>query len=272
MAKRIVTKVGYVFSVVIDEEYKAFFQFICIDRNNLGGDTIRVFKRKYPLDYKPVIEDVIKDDVLFYTHTILKFGIAEGSWHKVGKSAELGLEGLDGIWFGSTHGENYDVETHVSTKVDPLDNWHLWKANGVSIWSTKPSLEVVPDIEPGGVYPYSWVNERVKFGYYRNTSDLYDMVKRIPRENISSFMKRVFRRKEYYFHFLGENLVRIVYPESDGKLVKTEIDSVGDNWDSLKLWDINWKAYDFINESDFESVWNAVPYSDGMNIPLDVVC
>lgn len=77
MAKRIASKIGDIFCVEIESENKAYFQYIANDMTQLNSSVIRVFKKRYPMDYIFSIEDVVSDDVEFYAHTILKFGIQE---------------------------------------------------------------------------------------------------------------------------------------------------------------------------------------------------
>lgn len=84
--KRIVTRIGNVFCAEIDNECKRFFQYVANDIECLNSSVIRVFKTKYPMDYKPNIEEIVKDEVEFYAHTILKFGIVFNAWYKVGTS------------------------------------------------------------------------------------------------------------------------------------------------------------------------------------------
>lgn len=45
MAKRIVTKIGDIFSVTLDNGNLRFFQYIANDSSCLGGSVIRVFKK-----------------------------------------------------------------------------------------------------------------------------------------------------------------------------------------------------------------------------------
>lgn len=90
MAKRIVTKIGDLFCVEIDNEYKCYFQYVANDITILNSSVIRVFKKRYPLDYHPVMDEVVKDEVYFYAHTILKFGIYYNIWYKVGKHHYIG--------------------------------------------------------------------------------------------------------------------------------------------------------------------------------------
>lgn len=51
MAKRIVTKMGDIFCVEIDNGYKRFFQYIINDIEALNSSVIRVFKTHYPLTF-----------------------------------------------------------------------------------------------------------------------------------------------------------------------------------------------------------------------------
>ena len=71
--KRIVTKIGDVFCAEIDGEFKAYFQYVANDLTQLNSSVIRVFKKRYPMDYVPVIEEIVKDEVLFYAHTVLRW-------------------------------------------------------------------------------------------------------------------------------------------------------------------------------------------------------
>ena len=87
--KRIVTKIGDVFCAEIDGQYKRFFQYFAIDSTQLNSSVIRVFKRHYPMDYVPVISDIVVGSVEFYAHTMLKGGITANAWYKIGKSSVL---------------------------------------------------------------------------------------------------------------------------------------------------------------------------------------
>ena len=102
--KRIVTKIGDIFSVGLDDKKKRFFQYIAIDETMLGGSVIRVFKRMYKVDLEPSFEEIVSDDVDFYTHTSLKIGMQEGYWQKIGRNLNIG--DTENIYF-RTVGELY---------------------------------------------------------------------------------------------------------------------------------------------------------------------
>ena len=68
--KRVMTRVGDIFCVELSE-YKVYFQFIAVDSSYLNSTTIRVFYKKYPLDYVFDAEEVVRDEIMFCAHTML---------------------------------------------------------------------------------------------------------------------------------------------------------------------------------------------------------
>ena len=120
MAKRIITKIGDVFCVEVGTEYKCYFQYVANDKTVLNSSVIRVFKTKYPMDYEPILNDIIKDDVFFYAHTILHFGISFNAWYRVGKHNEVG--NIEDIWFRWFDDVDYSNKTKSFT-------WSIWKIN-----------------------------------------------------------------------------------------------------------------------------------------------
>ena len=84
MAKRIVTKIGDVFSAKLPDGTKGHFQFVAIDKANMSSTVIRVFKKRYALNETPSIDEIVHGEVAFYAHTILRVGIEDGAWEKIG--------------------------------------------------------------------------------------------------------------------------------------------------------------------------------------------
>ena len=95
MAKRIVTRIGNIFCAEIEGKFKCFFQYIAKDMTQLNSSVIRVFKTHYPMEYKPVISDIIKDEIAFYAHTVLYAGIYFNAWYIVGTSKDYRKTGSD---------------------------------------------------------------------------------------------------------------------------------------------------------------------------------
>ena len=118
MAKRIVTKIGDIFCAKLDDGRQRFFQYIANDLTNLNSSVIRVFKKAYPSDYSLNTEEVIDDEIDFYTHTVLKFGIIENLWQKVGKNSDVG--DTEHIYFRMYI---YDAKNHR----DRI--WQMWQIN-----------------------------------------------------------------------------------------------------------------------------------------------
>lgn len=163
MTKRIVTKIGDIFCAEIDNQYKRYFQYIVNDMEQLNSSVIRVFKKHYHIDYKPIIDNITKDEVEFYAHTILRFGILYNAWYKVGNTKEVG-DSYKNVLFGTAQ----DVIIH-STKemewVDPMDNWYIWYINEPHVRIGKLTKEY-QHVERGEVISYVDIVARLKLGYY----------------------------------------------------------------------------------------------------------
>ena len=154
MAKRIVTKIGDVFCAEIEGQCKRFFQYFAIDSTQLNSSVIRVFKQHYPMDYIPDISEIIAGEVEFYAHTVLRMGIADGIWYKVGKSLELG---------------NYrDVFFRMDGDIDRVERsekWYVWKIGEPFIYVGKLPAKYY-DAENGYVICYEDLIARLKTGKY----------------------------------------------------------------------------------------------------------
>lgn len=156
MVKRIVTKIGNIFCAEIDGQYKCYFQYIANDFTVLNSSVIRVFKRHYPISYVPNLEEIVRDEVLFYAHTVLSVGIRLGYWEKVGKCNNIG------------------EVTHITFRmIDEIEfrhlkksyHWHVWKINCPII----PIGELTGEYkkaEPGMIYSCIEIVHRVKTGKY----------------------------------------------------------------------------------------------------------
>ncbi len=147
--KRIVTKVGFVYEVPGSETEKHYMQFIMIDPDLLGSDLVRVFKTRYPIDAKPDLEEVVNDDVAFYMHTVIKWGVESGLFFKAGKSLNLGLDKMrrEVTFVSTTRCSNiiFDVDKEV---------WFLWKPGYDSFYYNGALHEDIRlQLTPGSVHP-----------------------------------------------------------------------------------------------------------------------
>lgn len=81
-SKRVVTKIGDIFSVKIEKNSKRHFQLIAFDLTQLNSDVIRAFATAYPVSAEPNISDIVNDEVDFYAHCVIKWGVRLGFWGK----------------------------------------------------------------------------------------------------------------------------------------------------------------------------------------------
>ena len=118
-AKRVQTKIGNVFSVPLGDGTKKYFQCVAKDRTQLNSPVIRAFKRAYPAEAKPDLLEVVSDDVDFYAHVIIRWGIQMNLWEKVGNVPFYGE--LNAVFRDATDLE-YD-------KIEKSEKWQVWKVN-----------------------------------------------------------------------------------------------------------------------------------------------
>ena len=138
MAKRIITKIGDIFCVEVDNDYKCYFQY------------------DYSIDYEPVFEDIVKDEVYFYAHTILRFGILYNAWYKVGKHPDIGNP--DEITFRMYN----DIGNWNRSK---SYNWVIWKINQKQEFIGE-MREKYASIDLGIVLTYKDIVSKITTGSY----------------------------------------------------------------------------------------------------------
>lgn len=158
MAKRIVTRIGEIFSVILDNGNLRFFQYIANDLSCLNSSVIRVFKKEYPKEYELKPEEVVLGEVDFYAHTILRWGIADGCWQKVGKCKDVG---------------DTEIILFRKVKTDAIDHkeriWEVWYINKEWFTIGKLTEEFKSKSDIGVVFPYPHIISRIKVGVYPGT-------------------------------------------------------------------------------------------------------
>lgn len=251
--KRIVTKIGNVFCVEMDGRYKCFFQYIANDIEQLNSSVIRVFRKRYPMDYKPDMDEIVAGEIAFYAHTILRAGIADGIWYKVGKASDIGQKALENLIFGTTGKTRYGTQEDA----DPKDNWRIWTTNGHKLVNIPLPESIKNKVEEGRVLPYQCILDRIRYGYYTWTMWEYLDIKRIPWEDADSFVKIENECQVTYLHFIGENAVREVIVSPDGKIkLSTRCpEEAGHHLRKAKFSESFWKCDNFISKADFDKAW-----------------
>lgn len=114
------TRVGDVFSVQVDEEHQKFFQYIANDLTQLNSDVIRAFREprsnSEPLDLSAIVEG----EVDFYAHCMIKVGLKQGRWAKVGTAENVG--DASKLVFR-------DTGDFGKPGVTRSDDWWIWRLN-----------------------------------------------------------------------------------------------------------------------------------------------
>lgn len=154
MSTRIVTKIGDVFCIEIDNEYKRYFQYVVSDMEQLNSSVIRVFKTCYPMDYVPDVQNIVHDETDFYTHTVLRAGITTNSWYKVGNDNYLGNY-QEALFRTCRDANGPDVEVS--------EQWDVWRVNEPSVYVGKLP-EKYFHAERGSVMPYVAIIDRLRYG------------------------------------------------------------------------------------------------------------
>lgn len=250
MAKRIVTKIGDIFCVEVDNAYKRYFQYFCNDMSQLNSSVIRVFKKRYPMDSNPKPEAIVSDEVDFYAHTILRAGIETGSWYKTGHLKCDFEEETGKPLFGTCEDIVFDGDEIIDDIPDP--NWYIWKIN-----QKEEKMERLPEryrdvVEQGSVFPYIEILDRIRYGYYRYTSSENEMLKRIPHPDTNSYVRRKEDHITVYLHFKGEDVIQKIEVDDNGDAGIEE----GNPLPLPKFWETNWKYSEFITAEEFKSVWD----------------
>ena len=157
--KRIVTKIGNVFCVEIKNEFKCYFQYVANDWEQLNSSVIRVFKKRYPIESTPAIDEISQDEISFYVHTVLRVGIAHGAWYKVGTSKEVG--DTKNIMFRSYEDVNY-----AGTGKTKSYKWRVWKIN--EEWQFVGEMnDTYREYDLGWIFPYTNVITKIETGKFR---------------------------------------------------------------------------------------------------------
>ena len=154
--KRVMTHVGDIFCIE-NNKHNYFMQFIAIDTSELNSATIRVFKRKYPLDYVFNADEVVNDEVMFYAHTCLQPGLKQGIWTKIGKSENVG--DLENVLFRRT--SDWTPEHLKSYR------WWIGGINKDYIMVGELTEEYKRKTHMGWVVPPNDIVEKIEYGEYK---------------------------------------------------------------------------------------------------------
>jgi len=162
MKKRVITKIGDIFSVKVNERKKKYFQLIAFDITQLNSDVIRVFKEEFSTDEEPDLDQVVKGEVQFYAHCVTRAGIKFGFWEKVGKSKDIGKIGH--IIFRDT--EDY-ATVRGEEPITVSNNWYVWHIGDSDFTDVGKLKGENRKAEIGIVFDPESIVHRVKTGQYK---------------------------------------------------------------------------------------------------------
>ena len=89
--------------------------------NALNSDVIRAFATAYPVSAEPNISDIVNDEVDFYAHCVIKWGVRLGFWEKIGNAVDVGE--LNDILFRDTSDYGHSEGEEPIRK---SNNWYVW--------------------------------------------------------------------------------------------------------------------------------------------------
>ena len=119
---KVVTKVGDVFAVPVDDGGCKYFQYVANDRTQLNSDVIRAFEATFQAGAKPDLADVVHGAVQFYAHCSVNLGVKLDLWQRVGRVADLGQ--LDALFRDTP-----DHPWKRGEEVTVSENWFVWGIN-----------------------------------------------------------------------------------------------------------------------------------------------
>lgn len=161
MLKRVITKIGDIFFVELENGNKKYFQYIANDLTQLNSDVIRVFKKEYSLKENVNYTELLSGEIDFHAHTMINIGVKLNFFHKEGKYNVF--PDTNDIVFRDTndYGHKEDEEPiRVST------NWHIWQINDEKFtWVGKLKGDN-KNAEIGVVIPPYAIVERIKTGKF----------------------------------------------------------------------------------------------------------
>lgn len=156
MIKRVkATKIGDVLIAKTSDTSKRYMQLVAIDKSQLNSDVLRAFKKIYPIEAEPSLEEIVSDEVDFYTHSDSIAGIKLEYWKLVGNISKIG--DIDKILF-------YETDELQNIFGVWVTKWWTWRINQEEYeYSRKPKRKYKGrGAEPGLVFPPFSIIERLQ--------------------------------------------------------------------------------------------------------------
>lgn len=242
---------GDIFCIEIDKKFKCFFQYIGNDKTNWNRSVIKVFNTRYPYETNINLNDIVNQKNYFWTYAFIDKGVRAEFWYKVGNIKI----------YDSFDSEDYNFISYTCPKQNTKENlnapdehacWWVWKMNEEASQVFPVPYNMIDKLEDDKGHTAEEIIDRIKTGYYKVYSPVYDVIKRKPLPGIQSYLKTQSVPNITYYHFDGEDLVRqISISKTDGSVKINEFETSG----NMKFWDKNWESYEFISPKQFEQAW-----------------
>ncbi|KYH07793.1 hypothetical protein A1704_03770 [Chryseobacterium cucumeris] len=161
MAKRVITKIGDIFSIILDNGNKKYFQYIANDLTQLNSDVIRSFKREYSKEERADFKELLSGEIDFHAHTPINIGVKQNLYIQDGKHEVY--PDIKNIIFRGTNDSGHGPG---KPQVFISENWHIWRI-GDEKFTLAGKLEGENrKAEIGSVIPPFMIVERVKTGKF----------------------------------------------------------------------------------------------------------
>ena len=161
MAKRVITKVGDIFYVDLENGRRKYFQYIANDLTQLNSDVIRVFKKDFPIEDKPDFEEILSTEIDFHAHTMINAGVKQNYFSQTRKRGIV--SDIKNVFFRGT----LDYGKKISDEMIKIShNWRVWHINDDDFTYVGKLEGVHRNAEIGIVIPPYAIVERIITGKY----------------------------------------------------------------------------------------------------------
>ena len=161
MAKRVITKIGDVFSVELENGNKKYFQYITNDLTQLNSDVIRSYKKEYSKEKQPDYRELLSGDIDFHAHTMINIGVKQNLFIQEGRY-EVYPDPSEILFRGTSdagHGPG-KPQVYIS------HNWYVWRINDENFTNVGELEGENRKAEVGIVMPPFAIVERIKTGKF----------------------------------------------------------------------------------------------------------
>lgn len=166
---RVITKIGDIFYVMLENGNKVFFQYIANDLTQLNSDVIRVFKKEYLMTEKPDYDEVLSGEIDFHAHTMINIGVKLKLFHQSGKHKVI--PDIKNILFRGSR--DYGVKTG-DKPIKISNNWYTWRINDEKFTDVGKLDGENKNAELGPVIPPYIIVERIQTGKFNFSYQGYE--------------------------------------------------------------------------------------------------